>query len=100
VVVILIHYKKQINSSAHNSNKFERNFSLAVYDYLEDIREQGRYHELKRKYNSTLTTLEKIAQEAFLIDMNGLTKSFIEECLNGYHKELIEKLKIYLLAFN
>lgn len=84
-----------------DSKNFQNAFSYAIYDFLEDKKEQGVYQELKKKYGRFLGKLEEISKETMIVNEhrqnNELLTALIKNCEEGGQGEFMKDIRPYLL---
>ena len=89
VLIIFLDEYRLLYSEKVSSQKVLRDFAYTIYDLLDN---GFSFQE------DLQTRLEKIAQEALLSEKQETSK-LIEEILLGNHKELWEKVRIWILPF-
>lgn len=72
---------------------------MAAKEYINELKETNQYENLKNNYCSSLSRLEKVAEEAINIEEREETKKFMEELIRGEYNEIYKKLKPYLIAY-
>ncbi len=94
---MVVFLQKYNTSQADEKRILENKLSCAIYDFLEDRKQEGREEELE-KYNNTKNLLEKVAEESFLISEKTRTKELINLFSQGQERELFKEIRNYLLA--
>ena len=98
MVIFLEEYKNSLGSNSSRELFLESCFSWTVYDFLDDMKDTGKYPLIRKKYGVFLKRLERVGNEIFY-QKYRLSRKMLKELIKEDKYNLTGDLERYLNAF-